>query len=166
MNKLLGPIAALMIATATCATFVVTFYQGVANAQPAPVDAGVTATDAGAGWGSSRPSDSIDDPLSNPTGTVEDIKQAKRLGWGVLVLALLVVVARLLGRLGGVFKVLGKGKVALAIGAGGAFATTAFDALVLGGPWVTVIVTALIAGIAAWDAAAKSSASSSSSPSN
>lgn len=102
------------------------------------------------------PADQLADPLKEPGEAISDLKSAKRDGWAIAVLAGAVMAARLLGRLGGRFKKLSEGKVALVIGAVTAMLVSAYNALALGGSWGAVAMAAIVAGAAAWDAAGKS----------
>lgn len=102
-----------------------------------------------------KPADKLHDPLASPQAAFDDLKAAKKLGWGVLVLAVLIMTCRVLGRLGGAFKFLATGKVAILIGAVGTLAMTAYNALVLGGTWMAALAAAIVAGAAFWDAQAK-----------
>lgn len=101
------------------------------------------------------PSSGIDDPLANPQAAWDDVKAAKLVGWGVAILVALIIMARVLARLGGVFAFLGKGKAALVIAGVGATAIAAYDALMLQGSWVSALAAALIAAAAYWNPTAK-----------
>lgn len=157
MKKLLAPLLAIALALGVSTAFVGVFNAGRADAQPALVDAGVT-HDAGSGSGSAivtapvtQPSDAIDDPVSNPAAAFDDIKAAKKLGWGVLALAIIIVACKGLSKVGGVFKKLGEGKFALVVGSVGTLAMTAYNALMLGGTWVAALAAAIVAAAAAWN---------------
>lgn len=161
MKKIIAPLAALLVALTISSASVVIFYAGRANAQSVvdagAVDAGPT-LDAGPGSGSGAvalPSDSIHDPVTDPAATYDDMKAAKKLGWGILALAIIIVVCKVLARLGGMFKKLGEGKFALIVASVGTLAMTAYNALLLGGTWLAALAAAIVAGAAAWDAAAK-----------
>ena len=127
-----------------------------------PFDAGIAQMDADAmvapAPAPAVPSDSIDDPLKAPVAAWDDVKAAKKTGWGVLALVLLIIATRLLGRLGGVFSRLKEGKVSLVIAAAGTFGLTAYNALLLGGSWVAALLGAVVAAAAAWDSAGKAKA--------
>jgi hypothetical protein len=103
----------------------------------------------------STPVDALGDPLSAPAEAWSDLQAAQKVGWPLAILAGVVMLARLLGRLGGVWSRLREGKVALAIGALSATSCAAYNALALGGSWLAVAAGAIVAGAAAWDAAAK-----------
>ena len=147
MTKLLAPLSSLALAAILVVIFV-----GAFNAGHAAAD--------GSGSGSvtipvPTPADQLDNPLTNPVAAYDDLKAAKRIGWGVLVLAVLVMASRLLGMLGGVFAFLKKGRVSLVVAAVGTFAVTAYNALLLGGTWMAAVAAAIVAGAAAWDAVSK-----------
>lgn len=101
------------------------------------------------------PADALHDPLSAPGAAFDDLKAAQKLGWGLAVLAGLTMLSRVLGRFGGWFKFLAEGKLALAIGATGMFAATAYNAAVLGGSWFAALFGGLIAAAAWWDSHVK-----------
>jgi hypothetical protein len=162
MNKLLAPVVTITIAVATCAGMVGVFNAGMASAQPAPSDAGVAVvtndllvegTLGSAAAPVVAPADKIaKDPIANPTQAFDDIKAAKKTGWGIFVLTIALVLCRVLARLGGVFKRLREGKVALAVAAFTALTMTAFNAIALGGSWVAALAAGVTAAFAAWDA--------------
>lgn len=95
------------------------------------------------------------DPLAQPQAAFDELQAAKKLGWPILVLVVLIIASRLLARLGGVFTFLGTGKASLVIAGVGAVALAAYNAIALGGTWLAAGMAAMLAGIAAWDAAAK-----------
>lgn len=104
------------------------------------------------------PADALHDPLKEPAAAIDDVKAAKSLGWPVLVLAVVTLLARLAGSLGKSIPLLaplGKGKVALVVGAIAAIGAAGYSAAFGGGSLVTIATAVLIAGIAAWNAAAK-----------
>jgi hypothetical protein len=101
------------------------------------------------------PADKLHDPLAAPIAAFDDVLAAKKLGWPILVLVALILISRVLARVGGVFKPLGSGKAALGIAAVGTFAITAYNAVALGGSWFAAVTAAVVAGFAAWDAGAK-----------
>jgi hypothetical protein len=159
MKKLLAPLVALALALSVATSFIVAFNAGAAHAEA------VSAVVSPAPSPSMAPADRLRDPLSEPKAVVDDLKAAKRMGWGVLALAILVVVTRLLGRLGGWFAVLRKGKVSLVVASVGAFAVTAYNAIMLGGTWMAALAAGVVAVAAFLDYKpphAKSSESSSS----
>lgn len=120
-----------------------------ADTSRAPLDAGSASAP------QPTPSDTLADPVAAPQQAFDDLKAAKKLGWGLFVLAALVMLCRVLGRLGGMFTRLRTGKVALVIGAVGSLAVTAYNALALGGTWMAALAAAIVAGAAAWDAQGK-----------
>jgi hypothetical protein len=149
MNKLIAPLVVLAIAAATCGTFVGVFYAGEASAQAD--DAGVLAA-SGSAAESTKPSDKIADPIAAPQQAFDDIKAAKKTGWGIFVLTIALVLCRVLSRLGGMFSKLRQGKVALAVAAFTALTMTMFNAIALGGSWVAAAAAGVTAAFAAWDA--------------
>lgn len=107
------------------------------------------------------PADKLHDPIDNPKAAYDDVKAAKKLGWGAVALVALILVCRVLGRLsklGGVFKPfkrLAEGKVAVVVASVGTLGITAYNALILEGSWMAAALAALVAGAAIWDAEAK-----------
>lgn len=101
------------------------------------------------------PADRIPDPLSNPAATLDTVKGAKAMGWGVVLLVVLIIISRLLGRLGGVFKRLKEGKAAVVIASVGTLSITAYNALILEGSWLAALLAGVVAGAALWDSQAK-----------
>lgn len=174
MKKLLGPLVALLIATGICSTSVAVFYAGRADAQPVLVDAGVTtALDAGsalAGSGSAveptKPSDTIDDPIENPSEYISDVRLAKKTGWALAVLVVLFGICKLLGRAKTIAWLawLGRGKAALIIGASGAVIAALIDTIALGGTLVAAGYAAVLALFGYLDLGDKKSSSQSTPP--
>lgn len=165
MKKLLAPALVAFVGFLVCSLMVSAFHMGIANAQAPDAGSG-SATVAAAATGSGSdivplpattvPADKIHDPLSNPQAAFDDVKAAKKIGWGVLALTVLLIACRLASRLGGIFTKLGQGKFALGVAAVGAFAMTAYNAVLLGGTWIAALFAAMMAGAAAWDSKAKS----------
>lgn len=112
----------------------------------------------GSGSAVSVPSDSIDDPIAAPGAAWDDVKAAKKVGWPIAALVVIIIASRLLARLGGKFEFLGKGKVSLVIGAVGAFSIAAYNAVMLEGSWLAAGTAAIVAAAAYWDSAAKDKA--------
>lgn len=125
---------------------------GSGSALLAPIDAGVASAPAEA---PAKPSDALHDPVSSPSAAFDDLKAAKKMGWGLLVLAVLVMACRVLGKLGGRFKALGTGRIAVVIAAVGTLAVTAYNALALGGTWMAAASAAIVAGAAFWNSHAE-----------
>lgn len=107
------------------------------------------------GSAAAAPADSLHDPLSAPAAAFDDLKAAKKVGWPLAILAGAVIVSRLLGRAGGIFKPLASGKAALVVGAVGAASCSAYNALALGGSWLAVAMALVVAAAAYWDSHAK-----------
>lgn len=107
------------------------------------------------------PADKLHDPIEDPKATFDDVKAVKKLGWGAVALAILIILCRVLGKLskfGGVLKPLkrlGEGKVAVVVASVGTLAITAYNALILEGSWFAAALAAAISGAALWDAKAK-----------
>jgi hypothetical protein len=94
------------------------------------------------------PADKLHDPIAAPGAAWDDIKAAKKVGWSVAVFAALVMLARLLARFGGrvrLLAVLGKGKVAVVVGAVGALAASCYNAAAEGGAWTAMLVAGMTA---------------------
>lgn len=127
--------------------------EGSGSAVPAPAPAPAPAD--------TKPADKLHDPIDNPKAAYDDIKAAKKVGWGAVALVALILVCRVLGRLsklGGVFKPfkrLGEGKVAVVVASVGTLAITAYNALILEGSWMAAALAAIVAGAALWDAESK-----------
>ena len=112
------------------------------------------------------PSDQLHDPLSAPAAAFDDLKAARKIGWPLAILAALVITAKLLSRLGGVWSKLGTGHAALAIGALSAGSCAAYNALALGGSWMAVGLALIVALAAALDVKGKPKASDAPASSN
>lgn len=115
-------------------------------ATPAPADPAT---------GSAAPADKLHDPVASPQLALDDLKTAKKGGWGIFLFACLIMLCRVLGRLGGILKPLSQGRVAVVIAGINTLALTAFNALALGGTWFAVAAAAIVALAAFWDAQAK-----------
>lgn len=88
------------------------------------------------GSGSAQPSDALHDPLKEPAAAIDDIKQAKKQGWAITVLVLLIGCTKLLTFLpGAVGKWFATGKRAMAVAGGLAILVALYNALALGGSW-------------------------------
>jgi hypothetical protein len=97
------------------------------------------------------PASQLHDPVGSPAAAFDDIKAAKKLGWGLMVLAALIMLCRVLGRLGGKFKVLATGRVAVVVAAVSTLAVTSYNALALGGTWMAAASAAVVALAAFWN---------------
>lgn len=98
---------------------------------PAPVDAGTA-----------KPSDTLDDPIAAPAAAWDDVKAAKKTGWSLALLGVLIMAARTAAGARNRYPwlaFLAKGKAAIGIAAILAIATASFDTLALGGSWVAVL---------------------------
>jgi len=93
------------------------------------------------------PADKLHDPVSSPAAAWDDVKAAKKVGWSVLVFAVLVMLAKLASRAKGIkiFAVLGKGKVAVVVGAVGALAASCYNAAAEGGAWTAMLMSGVVA---------------------
>jgi hypothetical protein len=94
------------------------------------------------------PADQLHDVVDAPKAAWDDVAAAKRVGWSVAVFAGLVIIARLAARLGRNVKllaVLGRGKVAVVIGAAGAIGASCYNAAIAGGAWTALLSAALVA---------------------
>ena len=89
-----------------------------------------------------QPSDALHDPLASPAAAFDDLRAAKRIGWGVAFLVGVIMLCGILGKLGGIFAPLGTPRVLFAIGSVSTFAATAYNAVYLGGAWVAALAAA------------------------
>jgi hypothetical protein len=100
----------------------------------------------------------LHDPLVDPGAAYSDLQAAKRVGWGALAFGLLVIAARLAGRLGGSIKqlaFLSQGKTAAIVATVGAIGLVAYNALMSGGTLYAALGVALVAGLHLTDATPK-----------
>lgn len=121
--------------------------QGSASPEPAPAAAQPSAKP--------LPSSQLADPMESPQQAYNDLVAAKRLGWSLLVLAVLIMGCRLAGKLGGWFKPLATGRAAVVVAGVGTLAISAYNALALGGTWMAAAAAALVAFAAFWNSQAK-----------
>lgn len=129
-------------------------YVGEAHAQPIPMDAGSGSAETPA----PLPHTTIDDPTTNPSGFIQDVKDAAKKGWAGLVLVVLYGLTRVVGYLGRRVPALAKlnsGWIAMLIAAAGTLIEAGVDALFLGGSMVSVLVAMLWAGVGLISPAAK-----------
>lgn len=98
----------------------------------------------------------LHDAVSDPQAALDDIAQAKRQGWAVLVLAATTIAARALGEIGKRYggkvtwlAVFARGRVALVAGAIAAVGASCYNAAAIGGSWMTIATTGVVA-LAAW----------------
>lgn len=96
------------------------------------------------------PAIALPDPLEHPLAAIDQVKQAKQVGWPLLVGAILVMVTKalayasthaiplpLVDRLAAWLAV---GKRAVAVAAAGTLAAVGYNTLVAGGTWVAALI--------------------------
>lgn len=119
-----------------------------ADAFAQTVDAGVMLdAGVGSGSGSAMPADVLDDPVTNPAAAFDDAKAMHKLGWPLLLLASLIMIAKGLLTAGkrwswSWLKWLNTGVRAVAIAGVITVASAAFNTLALGGTYFAVMVAA------------------------
>lgn len=136
-------LAAFSCSRVHAADYVVeTYEKPILLAQADTADAGVEAAPS-----SPAPADKLHDPIAAPKAAWDDVKAAKKMGWPVLVFAVLVMLAKLLGRAKKykLLAALGKGKVAVVVGAVGALGTACYNAAAEGGAWSAMLLAGLVA---------------------
>lgn len=115
----------------------------------------VTPADAGSGSGSAvTPADKLHDPIANPAASLDDLAAARREGWPVLIFAILLLAARVVGRLGKSIPFLAKldsGKTAVIVAGVLAVAVAGYNAAALGGSPVALITAVVAAALAYWN---------------
>lgn len=92
--------------------------------------------------------DAPHDPIAAPIESIGDIKAARKYGWAAaafLILWQLSLVASKLGQSIKWLAVLGKGRVAVVVGAVGALGIAGYNAMALGGSLVAALFAALTA---------------------
>lgn len=104
------------------------------------------------------PADKLHDPVASPLAAWDDVTAARKIGWPVAVLAGLVMICKGLGAIGRrkgkiAWAWLGSGKVPIVIGAIGAIAAAAYNALVLGGTLLAAGFAAIVSASHYFDAA-------------
>lgn len=87
------------------------------------------------------PADQLHDPVAQPLQALDDLKAAKKLGWGVAIFAALALAFRLLGLAKSVSFLawLGKGKTATVLAGAGAVILAVYNALASGGAWMAAL---------------------------
>ncbi len=87
------------------------------------------------------PSDAIADPVKEPAAAFDDVKAARKTGWTLALLVVLIMALRGLGYFKGLsfFK---KDRVAIVVAGALTVATSLFDTLILGGTWVAALYAA------------------------
>lgn len=126
----------------------------VAAPAPAATDGSGSATPAPA---PTKPSDQLHDPLENPGATIDDVKAAKKYGWGAAVFAVLLVLLKLASKAKsiGVLSWLGKGRVATVVAGATVVLAGCYDVLMQGGSWVATAIAGAIAFAAFYDSTTK-----------
>lgn len=107
------------------------------------------------------PADKIPDPIAHPAQAFDELKAAKKEGWSIAAFALLLMLAKAAARLGKNVRwlaVLGKGKVAIVIGAVGALAASCYNAAAEGGAWTAMLMAGAVAVFAHLDLGEKTKA--------
>lgn len=102
-----------------------------------------------------RPSDSIDNPVTDPVAAWDDFQAARKIGWPAAVFAVVTMLMLALGTLGKSvtwLAWLSRGVAATAIGAVSAIGTACYDAVAAGGSWVAIGLAAVMAVAAFWQA--------------
>lgn len=127
----------------------------VRSAIAQPADAGlVVAQDAGSASATGEtPADKLHDPVSDTKAAIDDVKQAKRQGWPMLIFALGVMLAKLVGRVKKWPKLsfLNKGRAAVIVGALCAMVFAVFNALGDGGSLYAAGYAGVLAVAAYWN---------------
>lgn len=100
----------------------------------------------------------LHDPVSSPGGSWDDLKAARKVGWPLAVFVVLIALCKLAARLGGKWKLLGAGKVAVVIGAVGAVAASCYNAAADGGAWTATLMAGAGALLHYLDAGGKTEA--------
>lgn len=91
-----------------------------------------------------KPADKLHD-ATNPGAAWDDLKAAKKVGWPLAIFAALIILARAVSKLGSKVAFLGKGKVAVLVGAVGAIAASCYNAAADGGAWTATMVAGVTA---------------------
>lgn len=145
---LAGVVAALVVLSA--------FQYGMARAAPVLADASSHASvlppDAIA---AAPPAAVLHDPVTDPTGAVDDVMAARRLGWPIAVGVIAALIALALGTAGARISWLSwlaRGTAATLLGSVTACGSAAFDAALSGGSGVAVAAAAVGAALAFWRA--------------
>jgi hypothetical protein len=131
------------------------YHVGIADAQPAVVEAGSAAAGSAT---TPKPHEQIDNPVEQPKDFVGDMKTAKTKGWFAFVLVGLYGLCRALGTLSkkyARFDFLNKGRTAMIIAGAGTVLAASVDAVMYGGTLVSVGVAAVWALVGLMSPAAK-----------
>lgn len=100
------------------------------------------------------PADKLRDPVSDPVGAFDDVRAARKLGWPLALLAVLIMVARGLQSAGQRWpnsrwlSWLNTGARAFVIAGAATVAAASFNTLALGGTWFAVAMAAVGAALA------------------
>lgn len=134
-------------------TFVLSFTFSLIGIRVARADgsgSNVTLVAQGSGSAiSTPPSDALHDPIKDPLGALNDAKAAKKSGWPILVLVLLIAITKTLAFApGAVGKWFSTGKRAMYVAAAGGLLTAMYNALALGGSYYAAGLAALTGLIA------------------
>lgn len=158
MNKLIAPIAALLLAFVFGFGLLGIFHAGRADAQPTPAIA-----ETGSATPLEKPSDKLHAPTSAPAEYMGDLAIAKKTGWPLTILVGLWGLCNVLAKAGKSIKALaflGTGKVAFVIGATAATVTALIDAVGLSGSYTSALMVGLIALFGYLNIGTKSASSS------
>lgn len=106
--------------------------------------------DTGSGSGSAvvAPHEQLHDPVDQPVETIRDIGDSRKVGWPAFAAAIVLVVCKLAGRAKGALKWLGEGWRPVVFTVATAVASGVYDAAVLGGTGVALLL-ALVVSLAA-----------------
>lgn len=126
---------------------------GVGDAFAQPADAGLVAQDAGSASATPTAADKLHDPVSDTKAAIDDVKQARRQGWSMLVFALATMAAKLVGRVKKWPKLafLNRGRAAVIVGALSALAFAGYNALANGGSLYAAGYAGALAVAAYWN---------------
>lgn len=99
------------------------------------------------------PADKLHDPVAAPAAAFDDVRAAKSVGWAAAVFAVLVMLARLLGRVQrySFLAWLGKGRTAVVVAGTGAIAAAVYNVAMEGGSWMALLFAAVLAGATFWN---------------
>lgn len=118
----------------------------------------VAVVDAGSGSAaSSTPADKLADPVDNPTAAYDDLKAAKRESWPVLAFAIVLMLARVVGKAGKSVPLLAKlatGRVAVVVAGAAAVAAAGYNAAFAGGSAIALITAVVATALAYWNSQA------------
>ena len=163
MTRNLAPLVLLFLAGALAALLglAAMHYVGTARADaPAAAQAPGSAAPAipppteatGSGSAAQPPSASLHDPIVDPAGAISDAREAKRHGWALAAIVVLILLARGLGTArkrwpGSRALRWMAGRAGLVVIGVGVVGCAAFDAVILGGSWLAAAYAAIGAGL-------------------